>query len=106
MDLLLVTSLFFSATAQVRPCPHIVGRNQYGAEFGLGPLTNGLTYYPVQYSSFQFASHSTVVTVAMPAAAVVVAAVAEARAQAGINFLEKVTIGNLNSSTMATSTVA
>ena len=36
---------------------HIVGRNKYSAEFGLGPLINGLTY-PVLYSSiFHFASH-------------------------------------------------
>ena len=47
MDL---TSHFFPATVQARPCLHIVGRNQYSAEFGLGPLIHGLTY-PVQYSS-------------------------------------------------------
>lgn len=66
---------FSSVTAQVRPRSHIVGRNQYGAEFGLGPLINGLIY-PVFQVFFIWPVTVLVVTVAMPAAAV--AAVAEA----------------------------
>ena len=42
--------LFFLSDSTGAPMPHIVGRNQYSAEFGLGPLIRGLTY-PIQYSS-------------------------------------------------------
>lgn len=72
MDL---TSFFFSATATCAraPVPSYRGQIQNSAEFGLGPLINGLTYPVFQY--FQFACHGTVVTVAIPAVAV-----AEARA--------------------------
>jgi hypothetical protein len=69
-----------------------VGRNQYSAEFGLGPLINRLTHPVFQY--FQFASHGTVATVAMLAVAVTAMVKAEARAQ---NFnLKRPRYGNLN----------
>ena len=66
----------------MRSCPRIVGpgRNQYSAEFGVGPPINGLTYPVFQYcdSSLPVTVQYTVVTVAMPAAAAA-AAMEEAR---------------------------